>query len=881
MLALLPGVVESKRYGKCYVPDNALPAVVPYTVPSRALPSNLPLRQYQNEGVTFLDEAVRGALLADDVGLGKQQPVDVKVSTPEGWREIGGLTVGCTIHRSDGQVGRVTGVYPQGIKPSYRVRFSDGSGVEAGPEHLWTVAYRIAANRPYRWAKLTLTTEQLRTRPRLARIGSNGQKYSLDLVRTRLFLPILNAPLTYPEHQLPIPPYLVGQLIANGSLAHGTPSLASALCDWPELLANFEKTGYAPSSYRVYGTVVQATFSGLLPALRMLGMTTLSGKKRVPRCYMEAAQQARVDLLHGLMDGDGSVSKTRNRLTYHTTSIGLAQDVQELVEGLGGTTGRYTQDRTAEGKSIDYTVRVRVPKTVAPFTVSRKASRYQPGCHALPVRTITGVDYVRDVESVCIAVDAPDQLYVTERCILTHNTVTTATYLWEHSELRPFLVIGPLITTGSWVGPDADPEKHCGLRIRRLSSTTPDPDQLDDALDGYFVNYDVLPAWYPWIDQMIKPRVVVLDEAENIRNPRTQAAKVARKICQADHVVKRIALTATPVVNGIWDLWMILECIQPGMWGHYVAYNESYATSFCQRYASAQRDEYGWRMGAEANVEELRYRAQRVILRRSRFDVRKELPPFVRARTVVPRDDLEAKAYDAYKEAERLVADTVALQGLTLQGAELQRTTAMAQHLSWAKRQVAAKRAFELALASETRKIVVFCWYQKTAAFIAKALVRRGVAVFGPVTGAMNVDKRLALAAQFRDYQDDAQRSSAAYVATLGAAGVGLNPLAAAATALFVDLYWVPRVLLQAEGRLHREGQKASSVLFEYLVVERSIDTIMYEHLVKKAKTLVATTQDTEGTSLCETLGGKSTDENLKSFLAQIAELSAEDLELG
>jgi len=474
------------------------------------------------------------------------------------------------------------------------------------------------------------------------------------------------------------------------------------------------------------------------------------------------------------------------------------------------------------------------------------------------------------------------------------KTITAATYLYENPHLRPFLVVGPLITAGSWCGEDADPAKHCGLKIGRLTSTTPDLDQLDDDLDGYFLNYDILaareaqagetqsasPGWVTWIDMMIKPRVIILDEAENIRNPRTKAAKAVRKLCQADYAVKRIALTATPVVNGIWDMWMILDCVQPGMWGGYVAYNENFKTSFCQRYASAQRGEYGWQMGVESNVEELRYRFLRVVLRRSRFTVRKELPPFVRTRTLVASGDLEAKAYTAYREAEKLTAQAVSLQGLTLQGAELQRVTAMAQHLSWAKRHIAAQRAFDLAIAAETKKVVVFCWYQKTAAFIAKALVKRGVAVFGPVTGSMDVTKRLELAAQFRDYKDDARRTSAVYVATLGAAGVGLNPLAAASSALFVDLCWVPRVLLQAEGRLHREGQKASSVLFEYLVVERSIDTIMYEHLLRKAKTIAATTKDKAGTTLCETLGGKSADEGLKAFLSDLAALTAEDLEL-
>ena len=116
----------------------------------------------------------------------------------------------------------------------------------------------------------------------------------------------------------------------------------------------------------------------------------------------------------------------------------------------------------------------------------------------------------------------------------------------------------------------------------------------------------------------------------------------------------------------------------------------------------------------------------------------------------------------------------------------------------------------------------------------------------------------------------------AAFVATLGTAGLALNKLACCSAALFTELWYVPTTLLQAEGRIHREGQLAKEVLVRYLVVRGSIDTIMYDHLVEKSHVAERVLHDAEGVSLCETLGGPDATE--KSDMQRLfEELSAID----
>jgi hypothetical protein len=374
---------------------------------------------YQVDGVEWLATrprgiklTVRGCLLADDPGLGKQQPIDTKVLTPWGWREIGTLQVDDYVIGSDGLPTRVTGVFPQGVKPSYRVHFGDGSSVEAGPEHLWSVIY-------YRGGRTkttrVLTTEQLRTRPKLD---------SLDLAKTRFYLLMLSAPVRFVSlSTLPVPPYTLGALIANGDLVHSG-VLTTGSCDWHEVVTRIQAEDVRVGSISSpVPTVTRAVILDMRAKTLALGLNVLSGEKFIPEVYKQALPKERIALLHGLMDGDGSCSSSGNRLTYHTTSSRLADDVVELVECLGGMANVRTYERSAESKPTDYQVRVRLPASIPPFSIKRKLERYNPATLSHPVRRVGRIEYVRDVESVCISVDAVDQLYVTEHAILTHNTV--------------------------------------------------------------------------------------------------------------------------------------------------------------------------------------------------------------------------------------------------------------------------------------------------------------------------------------------------------------------------------------------------------------------------------------------------------------------------
>lgn len=96
------------------------------------------LRDYQVEAINTAFRE-KGGLLRLATGAGKAQPIDTMMPTPDGVRRMGDLRVGDRVYGSDGKPTTVLGVYPQGQKDVYEIRFRDGRKTEACAEHLWSV----------------------------------------------------------------------------------------------------------------------------------------------------------------------------------------------------------------------------------------------------------------------------------------------------------------------------------------------------------------------------------------------------------------------------------------------------------------------------------------------------------------------------------------------------------------------------------------------------------------------------------------------------------------------------------------------------------------------------------------------------------------------
>jgi SWI/SNF-related matrix-associated actin-dependent regulator 1 of chromatin subfamily A len=749
------------------------------------------LFDYQEEGVAFMESVHGGILLADEQGLGKQQPWYSFVYTSEGPKFIQDIQVGDMAIGSDGQYTKVTGVFPQGCKPVYSIKTDDGCDIHAGPEHLWTVEYWRGGRNKVRVVKTTL-------------------ELLSDLENTKkiYYLPMLTAPaqgIDKQDKNIPISPYLMGCLIANGGLGEKSIKMCVGAVDAGHILASLDALKACPGgnfeykAYR-YGNVVHMSYRvDLRDKIEELGINKKSADKFIPPMYLNAGIEDRIALLRGLMDCDGSVSKTGNRLTYHTIANKLAGDVRHLVQSLGGIASIGTYDRRHENKPIEYSVRIRLPEGIDPFSVPRKVERFQYSVRCKPTRRIVSVSLLPTLaESYCISVEAKDCLYATDEFVLTHNTAQVST-LAKRQALWPLLIVCPASLKGNW---QKELKMWAGVDsyVVEGKSLATLPDDMPQAV---IVNYDILYDQRPLLQQY-QWKCIAFDEVHNLANRTSKRTKAAKALSRM--TTKVIGMSGTPVMNRPADFWPILNIIRPELFPSFQAY--------AHRYCDPRKTHWGWEYKGAKNLEELHERVKPFMLRRLKENVLK-LPS--KTHVVVPlhledRSELDAAENDFIDWLSKnsrfgSVTSAQKAEAVTKLGCLLRLTSKLK-----CKSVVEWSRKFFRDHPDE--KLILFAIHTNMVDVLKRRILPEGVVV---IDGSTPSKKRQAIVDSF---QNDPK--TRLMVANIKAAGVGLT-LTAASTVAYAELWWTPAVMAQGADRVHRIGQGSACNIY-YLIVPETVE---------------------------------------------------------
>jgi hypothetical protein len=374
----------------------------------------------QMKGVSWLANQGNG-IVAFDVGVGKYLENDEPVLTPDGWKRNGDLEEGDMVIAVDGTSTKILKVFPHKDKPIYRMTFSDGTYSLCGDEHLWEVQRANERCKcPDKWR--VLSTLEIKA----------------DMDKTRRHrqwsIPMCD-PVQFPQKTLKIKPYLMGALIGNGGMAHRAVMFTTAdnftLDKVKSLLPESVYMNHVENyDYRITSVSPQ-NGNDITKALREYGMMGHhSFDKFIPDDYLFSSIEDRIELLHGLMDTDGTVGGANGGTPiYYTTSAELAEDVKKLVQSLGGTAkinkkqGKYKKDGEIVVCRMCYAVTIRL-KGINPFSVPHKAERYREHSKYFPIRFIDSIEFYKNADATCILVDHPRHLYITRDYIVTHNTVT-------------------------------------------------------------------------------------------------------------------------------------------------------------------------------------------------------------------------------------------------------------------------------------------------------------------------------------------------------------------------------------------------------------------------------------------------------------------------
>ena len=356
-------------------------------------------------------------------GGGKALHDNTLIPTPNGNVRIADLVIGDTVYGRTGETTKVSGVFPQGTRPTYRVSFKDGRSILADAEHIWTVRNGGGPEKD-------MTTKEMLD----SRIGTprRDKRYNTNPIGYKYSVPLCE-PVRYPEKDLVIPPYVFGAILGDGGTSTGWITFTTADQEIIEYFLSDIVEGDAVITTREYKYAYGVTKAPkYLEYLRSKDLMCTTHTKYIPTEYLEGSVEQRVLLLQGLLDTDGHARTNSNAIEFTTISERLAKDMETLVRSLGGTCNtrlkKHTSYKNKNGDSIACSpayrqhIRFSNVSNVLPFRLKRKASRYS-NTNKTPYLTITGIDYVGEESCTCISVTAQDSLYVAGSYVVTHNTV--------------------------------------------------------------------------------------------------------------------------------------------------------------------------------------------------------------------------------------------------------------------------------------------------------------------------------------------------------------------------------------------------------------------------------------------------------------------------
>ena len=342
--------------------------------------------------------------------------VNTDIPTPDGFKKIRDLQVGDYVFSPDGKPILVKGkskVFKG--QQVYKVTTDDGAYLDVDSEHLWTVRL----DRGYKKYQ-TFSTEQLYWRQQgyFLRTKRNGEvelnfnRQCKEVRKARL--PDQNE-VEYPTQDLLIDPYVLGIWLGDGS--RNCSSVTKNIEDQKYIRQEIERRGYNTSDNNAY---LRFRIDGLITKLKKLG---IHDRKKIPEQYLIADTKQRRDLLKGLMDTDGNVSK-KGQCCFTQSNLLLILQVQKLIRSLGIKCTLSSWVPKVNGKQYSTAYRLSFfAKDIA--CIPRKNERANIYKEAFGrYISIEKLDCFADMQ--CISVDSDDGLFIAGNgYVVTHNSKST------------------------------------------------------------------------------------------------------------------------------------------------------------------------------------------------------------------------------------------------------------------------------------------------------------------------------------------------------------------------------------------------------------------------------------------------------------------------
>jgi SWI/SNF-related matrix-associated actin-dependent regulator 1 of chromatin subfamily A len=338
--------------------------------------------------------------------------------------------------------------------------------------------------------------------------------------------------------------------------------------------------------------------------------------------------------------------------------------------------------------------------------------------------------------------------------------------------------------------------------------------------DFVIVNYDILKNFHNKEGRenslllQSNFELVILDEAHMVSNAQAQRTKLINDFVKN---IKRVwLLTGTPMTSRPINYYNLLNIIESPVAQNWMAY----AIRYCQGFQFRAGKRKVWNVTGASNLEELRDRTSKQILRRLKEDVLdlpdKIITPVYLRTSSKEYKDLMGEYYEWLKNK------TDESSSLTVQFSKLMKVRKVI-----ANEKVKDTIEFTQNIIDQGKKVIIFTNFTDTLQLIHNHFGKESVYL----DGSCNKVQRQYAVDQFQENE-----KVKVFVGNLKAAGVGLT-LTAAEVVIMNDLSFVPAEHAQAEDRAYRYGQK-NNVLVYYPLYENTIEGVIYDILNKKKKVI-------------------------------------------
>jgi len=336
--------------------------------------------------------------------------------------------------------------------------------------------------------------------------------------------------------------------------------------------------------------------------------------------------------------------------------------------------------------------------------------------------------------------------------------------------------------------------------------------------DFVIVNYDILKNFHDPKEKdnslLFKSEfeLVILDEAHMVSNAQAQRTKIINSYVKT---IKRVwLLTGTPMTSRPMNYYNLLNIIESPVAQNWMAY----AIRYCQGYQFTAGKRKVWNVTGASNLEELRDRTSKQILRRLKEEVldlpdKIITPVYLRLKSK-EYEDLMGEYYEWFDK------NSNESSSLTVQFSKLMKVRKVISN-----EKVKQTIEFVENIIEQGKKVIIFTNFTDTLQTIYQHFGKQAVYL----DGSCNKVQRQFAVDQFQDNE-----KITVFVGNLKAAGVGLT-LTSAEAVIMNDLSFVPAEHAQAEDRAYRYGQK-NNVLVYYPLFENTIEGAVYDILNHKKK---------------------------------------------